>query len=152
MVPSKENIEKLLARRRRRVVQNSVSGMSAALGALLLLVVAIILLGSSAGGDGPAGGGSRPELSEGQRLYIQNCAPCHAQDGSGNASIEAPAINQDGEVWQWSQSELEEHVLEGGGNMPALSGQLDADQVEIILSFIQDWWTEDQLDSFRANP
>jgi len=148
MPEPEQNNEALLLNRRRRVVQNSQGGLTAALGVLLFLILGLFWLGNSISEAST----SDSAISEGERLYIQNCAPCHARDGSGNASINAPAINQDGRAWQQSREALEAHILEGGESMPALAGQVRTEDVAVILSFIQGWWTDQQRQSFQSNP
>ncbi len=149
MKPSREELEIMLDRRHLRVVPVRTVGMSAALGGVFLIVLVLILLGGAAPGGAESDG---PALSQGQRVYLQYCAPCHSQDGSGNPAIQAPAINQTGEAWKRSQTELELHVLEGGGSMPALSGVLSESDVAVILEYMQEWWTDEQVEAFRANP
>jgi mono/diheme cytochrome c family protein len=142
--------------RRARLQSQKQTGLIIALFVVALLVGAIFRLGGQravsgepvlAGGASPVG----PGMSAGQRLYIQFCASCHAQDGSGNPVVNIPPLNADGTAWQKTPAELKTHILDGGDTMPELTGLVSESDADLLLEYIQLWWTDEQREAF-GNP
>ena len=84
----------------------------------------------------------------GENLYNQYCFGCHGLTGDGNPDADIPALNQNGEAWTKSRTELENHILDGGETMPELSGLVSPDDAAMLIDFIQVWWTQEQIETF----
>lgn len=85
--------------------------------------------------------GTAPEegvdLAEGKRVFIQNCAACHGQDGQGNVELGAPSLAT--QVWLYGSSKaaIMERVQNGGGGvMPAWAGRLDPTTIKTLAVYV----------------
>jgi mono/diheme cytochrome c family protein len=72
----------------------------------------------------PAG----PSTGEVAALYADNCAGCHGADGSGGS---APAVNGEDDL-----AKVKTQIENGGGPMPAFSGQLSPGQIDALAQFV----------------
>ena len=81
--------------------------------------------GGSNGGDGSGSGGD---------LYLQHCVECHGQDGEGSGN--APTLA--GEIDTLTDSELEDIVQNGTGDMP--SPGLTASEAETLVDWLRNAW------------
>ncbi|GAB5494326.1 MAG: cytochrome c [Phototrophicaceae bacterium] len=126
----------------------------------------ILLMGLSActsGSDIDRFIATNPEAYEtGQRVYAQNCASCHGEDGEGqfpNAPMQpdatgrigAPPHDSSGHTWHHADSLLYQIVAEGGSGtpdrfypMPAFGDQLTTEEIEAVLFYIKTFWTEEE--------
>lgn len=71
-------------------------------------------------------------VSDGQRLFVQNCAPCHGVAATGGAVGQgwlAPSLDKSSPV------QVVEAMLIGPGQMPVFSGLSDADR-NAIASYV----------------
>ncbi|MGH2755595.1 MAG: cytochrome bc1 complex diheme cytochrome c subunit [Actinomycetota bacterium] len=78
------------------------------------------------------------DASEGQLLFIDNCAPCHGATGNGGAvgpNALAPSLNVATPV------EIAEAMITGPGEMPVFT--FDDDEVNDILAFLEQLRAED---------
>ena len=72
---------------------------------------------------------------QGRKLFLQNCAKCHAADGSGNTAIGKAVRAKDlraAEAQKMSDAEIFNQIAVGNGNMPSLSNAIEqgkADQL-----------------------
>lgn len=79
--------------------------------------------------------------SAGAKLYSDNCAMCHGNDGKG-AIPGAPNFTKPAGVLAQSNAVLTERILNGYTSkgspmsMPAMKGQVSAAQVKQILEYI----------------
>ncbi len=149
-----ENIPDKHDLRRKRMLANGQRGLLTAILILAVLVGGVFWWGGQtrAHGEPPVAGGlSAPgvPISEGQRLYLQFCSSCHAQNGSGNPAANVPALDSAGTAWQKPAAELKLHILDGGQTMPELRGLVSDADADQLLAYIQIWWTPDQLKVFR---
>ncbi|MDT8429678.1 MAG: cytochrome-c oxidase, cbb3-type subunit III [Pseudomonadales bacterium] len=74
----------------------------------------------------------------GQARFSVFCAACHGPDGSGQAMLGAPALNND--IWLYGNSRLRiEDVIRHGrnGQMPAFNERLGADKVHILSAYVK---------------
>ena len=75
--------------------------------------------------------GKRKALSKGQRIYLEHCQRCHG--AHGNAQLNG-AKNL-----QYSTLNMEERfyvISNGKGVMPAFSGNLDAEEITHVASYL----------------
>ncbi len=74
------------------------------------------------------------DLSEGNRLYANNCAPCHSSAGAGGAlghAVYAPPLNRATPV------QVAEAIRIGPGAMPVFGAEtLDDEQVNSIVRYV----------------
>lgn len=75
------------------------------------------------------------DLAEGNRLYANNCAPCHSSAGAGGAlghAVYAPPLNRATPV------QVAEAIRVGPGAMPVFgSDALDDEQVTSVVRYVQ---------------
>lgn len=74
---------------------------------------------------------------QGQQVYMQACVACHGPDAKGNNNIGAPNLTDDawlyGSTYEW----IKETVVNGRQNMmPAQSGRLSDDQIQILAAYV----------------
>jgi mono/diheme cytochrome c family protein len=93
---------------------------------------------------------SARNLSPGARLYTDNCAACHGNDGMGSAEI-FPALAGNSLVTSTHSKGLIEIILQGASlpstksrpmrlRMQGYAGRLDDDQVALLATFIRGAW------------
>ena len=74
-------------------------------------------------------------LAEGNRLYANNCAPCHSSGGAGGAlghAVYAPPLNRS------SPLQVAEAIRIGPGAMPVFGKEaLDEEQVASIVRYVE---------------
>lgn len=107
------------------------------------LVAYVASLGPSGPGSGVAGPGpaipripaSAGDLAEGNRLYANNCAPCHSSAGAGGAlghAVYAPPLNRATPV------QTAEAIRVGPGAMPVFGPEtLDDEQVASVVRYVE---------------
>lgn len=76
--------------------------------------------------------------ARGINLYAQNCTTCHGVNGEGSSL--APALNTD-ELRAMSGDDLTRTIRDGVPNtmMASWDGQLSAEEITDIVSFLQNW-------------
>ena len=71
---------------------------------------------------------TRPPIStSGRKIFADNCAACHGDDGKGNKELGAPNLTT--QVWLYGPTKadiMQRVTVGGGGVMPAWGGKLDA--------------------------
>lgn len=103
--------------------------------ALCLAVAAGCGSGSSPEvGDGPDGT-PEPVLVAGRAVFIDRCASCHDDDGSGTGN--GPRLNR-GRLAQAypDPDDATAIVLMGRNRMPAFGGQLTGGEIDAVLRYI----------------
>ena len=121
-------------------------------GRLLLLAVTIWVVASGCGPDA-----SRDEsatVERGQELYERSCASCHGGATGGSISDIPPPHNAEGHTWHHGDCVLADIIRDDSPprpgapddfpTMPAFDDELDDDDIDAILAFIETWWTEEQ--------
>ena len=85
--------------------------------------------------------GNKPEegadLAAGKSIFMQNCAPCHGEDGKGNLEVGAPNLTT--KVWLYgpSKAAIMERLQNGGGGvMPAWAGRLDPTTIKTLAVYV----------------
>ena len=116
---------------------------------VVLLVGAIFLVGSFGGEPGRtrdtaiAGG-----ASDGKALYGIYCMGCHGDQGQGYILPDAPPLNAEGKVWQYSDDEIIEFIIRDGGElMPSMDDSLTDEEMALINAYIKEWWTPEQREA-----
>jgi mono/diheme cytochrome c family protein len=71
--------------------------------------------------------------SEGAELYVQACAACHGEDGSGGIAMSILDNRLD-------DASLIEIIAQGRGAMPGLATTLTPDQMEQVAAFVAELW------------
>ncbi|GAB4578064.1 MAG: hypothetical protein Fur0022_07960 [Anaerolineales bacterium] len=83
----------------------------------------------------------------GQQLYTLYCAACHGAEGEGLESLNAPALNSDGTLYEYSDGTIQRAILTGGELMPKHDQILSPSQAAQIINYIKTWWTAEQIAS-----
>lgn len=76
-------------------------------------------------------------LTNGAKVFAENCAACHAEDGKGNRELGAPNLTD--AVWLYSPDT--ETIIQGvwggrGGIMPAWGGRLDESTIKALTLYV----------------
>ncbi|MCU7845734.1 MAG: cytochrome c [Candidatus Thiodiazotropha sp. (ex Monitilora ramsayi)] len=96
------------------------------------------------------------QLLRGETLYLTHCAKCHQADSSGTINwnipdeqgrYPPPPLNGTAHTWHHSLDVLRRTVKRGGiplgGWMPGFADQLDDQQIDDILAWIQSQWSDE---------
>lgn len=79
-------------------------------------------------------------LADGAPLFKQNCAPCHAMDGSANTpagkSTKAKDLRSP-EVQKKTDEELANQIRNGKGPMPSFKARFKEDDIRELVAFIR---------------
>ena len=93
-------------------------------------VLVVVLVGGSAGG--PSGDSASDEVVDGEALYAQHCANCHAIDGAGAIG---PQLNDGRMVERFPDVDDEVAVITAGRadlGMPPFSQTLTEEQIRAV--------------------
>jgi cytochrome c oxidase cbb3-type subunit 3 len=75
--------------------------------------------------------------AKGEQVFMQACAACHGQDGKGNQDIGAPNLTDNEWVFGSTYDWIRDTVVNGRQNMmPAQSGRLSEDQIQILAAYV----------------
>lgn len=77
------------------------------------------------------------DLAAGQKLFAENCASCHGEQGKGNIEFGAPNLTD--KIWLYGSDEatIIETITNGrGGVMPAWGGRLDPATIKAITVYV----------------
>lgn len=77
--------------------------------------------------------------SNGERLFLENCAECHQADGQGIPNI-YPALSGN-EVVQGSGVDVALVLIIGRGEMPSFSGAIPSEDMAAIINYVRNAWT-----------
>jgi len=76
-------------------------------------------------------------LSVGQKLFADNCAPCHGATGSGNQALGAPNLTVNIWLYGGDEATITQTITDGrGGVMPAWSGRLDDATINALTVYV----------------
>jgi cytochrome c oxidase cbb3-type subunit 3 len=73
----------------------------------------------------------------GKKIFAENCASCHGEEGKGNADVGAPNLTD--KIWLYGSDEatLVETITNGrAGVMPAWSGRLDPVTIKALAVYV----------------
>jgi cytochrome c oxidase cbb3-type subunit III len=79
----------------------------------------------------------KSDLAAGKKLFVDNCAVCHGEDGKGKREIGAPNLTD--AVWLYGpdKAALVEGIWNGrGGVMPAWAGRLDDVTIKALAVYV----------------
>ncbi len=85
-------------------------------------------------GNAPASGA---DLTRGKKIFADNCAVCHGDEGKGNKELGAPDLTT--QVWLYgpTKADIVQRVTNGGGGvMPAWGLKFDAPTVKTLAVFV----------------
>ena len=77
------------------------------------------------------------DLAAGKKVYDDNCAACHGDNGKGNRELGAPNLTT--QVWLYGgeKADIMERVWVGGGGvMPAWSGRLEPTTIKALAVYV----------------
>ncbi|MGO8834292.1 MAG: cytochrome-c oxidase, cbb3-type subunit III [Roseiarcus sp.] len=77
------------------------------------------------------------DLAKGKKLFADNCAACHGDDGKGNIELGAPNLTT--QVWLYGPTKadiIHRITVGGGGVMPAWGAKLDAPTIKTLAVFV----------------
>ena len=85
--------------------------------------------------------GRKPEgsfdLAKGQKLFAENCAACHGDQGKGNPEVGSPNLTSNIWLYGGDQKTIEETITNGrGGVMPAWTGRLDPATIKALAVYV----------------
>jgi len=84
-----------------------------------------------AGGDGGQDGGG--DAAAGEEVYASaGCGTCHTLQEAGSTATVGPSLDES----SIDEAGAAQQVAEGGGGMPAFSGQLSDEQIQDVAAFV----------------
>ena len=87
--------------------------------------------------------------SVGASVFKDNCASCHAIDGSGG---QGPAIGDGAAAAKFDHEEMVGIVTNGRGAMPSFEGKLSADEVAAVVDYVREDLGHDQGATTATEP
>jgi cytochrome c oxidase cbb3-type subunit 3 len=76
-------------------------------------------------------------LAKGKKIFADNCAGCHGDDGRGNKDLGAPNLTD--QIWLYGSDEaaiVETITNSRAGVMPAWSGRLDNATINALAVYV----------------
>ena len=83
----------------------------------------------------PVEGGA--DVAKGKKVFADNCAACHGDDGKGNMELGAPNLTD--KIWLYGSTTaaIENRInVGGGGVMPAWAGRLDPTTIKALTVYV----------------
>jgi len=77
------------------------------------------------------------DLAKGKKIFADNCAACHGDDGKGKRELGAPNLTD--KIWLFASDKktIVEGITNGRGNaMPAWGGRLDATTIKALTVYV----------------
>ena len=77
------------------------------------------------------------DLAKGKKVFADNCAACHGDDGKGNQELGAPNLTD--KIWLYGSTTaaIENRVtVGGGGQMPAWGDRLDPTTIKALTVYV----------------
>ena len=103
------------------------------------------------------------QVSQGEKLFRQNCAGCHGQNAEAtpdwkktdaNGDYPPPPLNGMGHAWHHDLELLRRTVREGGaklgGQMPAFEGALSTAEIDSVIAYFQSKWPDDLFERWAG--
>ena len=121
-----------------------------------LLIVGLLLIGGQSYAAEKERWYSDEQVSQGGKVFRQNCARCHGQNAEAtldwkktdaNGNYPPPPLNGTGHAWHHDLDLLRRTVREGGaklgGQMPPFEGALSAEEIDSAIAYFQSKWPDD---------
>lgn len=95
---------------------------------------------------------SPEQAAAAEAVYRQNCIACHLENGAGTDNWQArdadgklpPPLNGTAHTWHHDLGVLARTTVEGsaklGGSMPAFGNELSAEEIEVVIAYVQSLW------------
>lgn len=83
---------------------------------------------------------SEEKSSPGETIYKAKCALCHGTDGTGKTTLGEQMKAADfhsPEILKQTDAQLADAVAHGKNNMPPFDGQLSADEINQVVSYVR---------------
>lgn len=106
---------------------------------------------------------SEEQVARGAPLYQTNCAGCHGPDAAATPDWRVmneqgyyppPPLNGTAHAWHHPMQVLRKTVQEGGiplgGQMPSFGDQLNDEEIDDILAWIQSHWSDEIYQRWRG--
>ena len=80
---------------------------------------------------------TKADVSAGQKVFQENCSPCHGENAKGNVDVGAPNLTT--KIWLYGgdKASIVETLTNGrGGHMPAWGGKLDPETIKALTVFV----------------
>ena len=77
------------------------------------------------------------DVTKGKKIFAENCAACHGDEGKGNPELGAPNLTD--KIWLYGSSTaaIENRInVGGGGVMPAWAGRLDPTTIKALTVYV----------------
>jgi mono/diheme cytochrome c family protein len=87
----------------------------------------------------------------GADIFQANCAACHGAEGQGHVLPSAPALNGSEHSWHHSDEQITQLLRDGGSQMPAVAAQWSDEEVEAVITYFKQWWSEQQKRAQRGS-
>jgi cytochrome c553 len=85
------------------------------------------------GGGGQGGGGAAGDPAAGEEVYASaGCGNCHTLEEAGSTAAVGPNLDES----SIDEVGAAQQVANGGGGMPAFSGQLSEEQIQDVAAFV----------------
>lgn len=95
------------------------------------VAVALALLAVGCGSSGSTATGDQP--GDGKQIFVDaGCGNCHTLAAAGTNGGSGPTLTN----FKASKEEVATQVANGGGGMPAFSGDLTAKQIDAVAEFV----------------
>lgn len=99
---------------------------------------------------------SERQVSEGEQLFLQNCASCHGRNAEStpdwkqtdaNGNYPPPPLNGTAHAWHHDLDLLRKTVREGGaklgGQMPGFADRLSTAEIDSVIAYFQSKWPDE---------
>jgi cytochrome c553 len=85
------------------------------------------------GGGGGGGGGGEGDAAAGKEVYASaGCGSCHTFADAGTTGTVGPNLDESSADFAAAQQQ----IAEGGGGMPAFSGQLSEEEIANVAAYV----------------
>lgn len=99
---------------------------------------------------------STEQVTQGEKIYRENCASCHGEDAAGSANWQEPdasgkfpppPLNGSAHTWHHPKNMLRMTIRRGGipigGSMPAFGDKLGDDEIDAVIAWVQSHWNDE---------